>query len=653
MHTSNLLLELVILIGTATLGAALFERLRLPAIVGFLAAGVLIGPGVLGLIGDTEAVLELAEFGVVFLLFEIGLELPLDRLRRGWQGVLLAGGLQVSLTLLLSALIAVSLGTPGPTALVLGALVALSSTAVVIRLLSERGELDAPHGQLVVGILLFQDLCIVPFLLALPLLAAGSDLGAGPILIAVGRAVLALVVFTGLARFGLPPLLDRVAHLGSREIFSLVAILVVLGGALAAQSMGLTLAVGAFLAGMVLSSTPYGRQLFAEVVPLRGVLLGVFFTAAGMLLDPRILLSRPDAVALFFGGSVLLKAAVVFARSLVLRHGSRVAVLSALALAQTGGVLLRADACRAVRGIAGRRAGRGVHRGLGALAGDGAAPHAGGAAPRRAGCGRAAIGSPWRRSRSSTSLLIGYGLSGRTLGRVLGGLSVPWIAVEANAGTVRDARAKGEDVVFGDATREDLLLHVGVSNARAVVVAIDDPAATRLVVTLVRRLNPGAHIFARTRWVREVDRLAVSGASHVVADEMEGTFDLLAEVLRHEGIPSGSIERFLAEFREEGYGLVQALPELGIDPWLLELLESVTTEWLETGPHVDGQSLAGLSVRARTGAAILAVARGNATTPNPEPDMRLQAGDRLLVFGARSAVAAARGLLGVAEPGDG
>ncbi|MDJ0785171.1 MAG: cation:proton antiporter [Myxococcota bacterium] len=649
MHTSEQLLTLVILIGAAALGAALFERLRLPAVVGFLFAGALIGPGALGLVSDPEVVLTLAEIGVVFLLFEVGLELPLDQLRRRWSSLLLAGGIQVGATLGLTAVFSVVLGTSWQTGLVLGAMVALSSTAVVMRLLAERGELDAPHGQISVGILIFQDLCIVPFLLALPLLAAGSDLGLAPVGMAVGQAVLALVIFTGAARFVLPPLLDRVTRVGSREVFTLVAVVVVLGGALVAQAMGLTLAVGAFLAGIILSSTLYGTQLIAELVPLRGILLGAFFTAVGMLLEPDILVSQTDEVLLFFVASVALKAAIVFVTVWVLGNGSRVAVLSALALAQTGEfsfVLARAAGSAGL--LDEELAESFVAASVLSLVATPLLMRLGPTiAARLRGDGGESVSDDDEEDRI---VLIGYGMSGQTLGRVLTGIGVPWIAVESNAGSVREARAKGENVVFGDATREDLLRHVGVPRARAAVIAINDPTATRQVVTLTRRINPTAAIFARTRWVREVDRLAMSGANHVVADEMEGIFDLLAQVLRREGIPTGSIERFLEEFREEGYGLVQALPDLGIDPWLLELLESVTTDWIDAGPQVEGQTLLGLSVRARTGAAVLAVERRGATTPNPEAEMALRDGDRLLVFGSRSAVSEARALLGTPEP---
>jgi CPA2 family monovalent cation:H+ antiporter-2 len=273
--------ELLLILAVATVGGAVFERLRLPPIAGFLVVGALFGPGGLGWIDDPARVKAVAELGVVFLLFEIGLELPLGRLRRMWRPALIAGGLQVAITLLVVAAIAVALGAPPRAAAVLGALVAMSSTALVIGLLSQRGEIDAPHGQLAIGILLFQDLCVVPFLLAVPILAPGADARAFELVLALLRSLAALALFAAVARFVLPRLLDRIARMRSREIFTMVAFLAVMGSAVVAEKIGLTLAVGAFIGGLVLSLSPYAHQLYAEVVPLRGVLLGTFFTAVG------------------------------------------------------------------------------------------------------------------------------------------------------------------------------------------------------------------------------------------------------------------------------------------------------------------------------------------------------------------------------------
>ncbi len=313
MEVTHFLTDLVLLMVFATAGVALFERFRLPAIAGFLVVGALLGPGGVGLVSDPEQVRALAEFGVVFLLFEIALELPTDKLWRLWRISLLAGGLQVVLTVILVAAASSFLGVPPRTALVLGLLVAMSSTALVMGILNERGEIDAPHGQLVVGILLLQDICIVVFLLVIPILAGEEPTSAYPFLMALARAAAALAVFFVAARFILPRMLERVAKLRSQELFSMVAVLVVVGAAVSAERIGLTLAVGAFLAGLAVSSTPYGHQLFAELIPLRGVLLGVFFTAVGMLFDPEIALQHAGGVLLFVSAAVPLKAGIIVA----------------------------------------------------------------------------------------------------------------------------------------------------------------------------------------------------------------------------------------------------------------------------------------------------------------------------------------------------
>jgi len=653
VHESLPLGELVVLLALAAAGVALFERLRLPPIAGFLAAGALVGPGGLGLVDDSGAVRRVAEAGVVFLLFEIGLELPVERLRRLLRSGLAAGALQVAGTLAATAGVAAALGVPGRTALVLGALIAMSSTALVIRLLSERGELDAPHGQLSVAILLFQDLCIVPFLLAVPLLASPGALGAGALLGALARALLVGAAFYAVARFALPRVLSAAAGLRSRDVFSLVAVLVVVGAAVGAEKLGLGLAVGAFLAGLAAAASPWGHQLFAEVLPLRGVLLGVFFTAVGMLLDLRLAASEPGSVLLLFGATTLLKALLVAAAlGLVLRLGRRIAWLTALALAQTGEFSFVLGGAATAAGILDRELGQAfVAASVLSLV---ATPFVLRAGPALIDARRQPAAATPRESPAGMRdhvLVIGYGLAGRNLARVLQAIGIPWWAVDANPSSVAEARARAEErVVFGDATRPALLERLGVRSARLVVVAITDPLATRRIVALVRRLNPDAHVLARTRYVQDIDALQALGASTVVAEELEAAIDLVSWVLREFGLPSGAVERFVEELRDEGYALLQAPPGLALDPWLAELLEQVTTEWVEVpGGFIRERSIGELALRTRTGASVLAVERGGFTTPNPGPEFVLRAGDRLLVFGGSEAMARARALLADAE----
>jgi CPA2 family monovalent cation:H+ antiporter-2 len=648
MHEGLPLAELVVLLALAAAGAALFERLRLPPIAGFLVAGALVGPGGLALVSNPDAVRRVAEVGVVFLLFEIGLELPVERLRRLLRRGLAAGALQVAATLAATACVAAALGVPGRTAFVLGALVAMSSTALVVRLLSERGEVDSPHGQITIAILLFQDLCIVPFLLAVPLLASAGPVGIGPIAGALARAVVAGVAFYAVTRFALPRVLSAAAGLRSRDVFSLVAVLVVTGAAVGAESLGLGLAVGAFLAGLAGSASPWGHQLFAELLPLRGVLLGVFFTAVGMLLDPALALAEPGTVALLFLASTLLKALVVMAAvRFGLGHGRRVALLSGLALAQTGEFSFVLGGAATAAGILDRELSQAfVAASVLSLVATPFLMRAGPALADRRKPG-AARRAPQPEGMRDHALVIGYGLAGRNLARVLQAIGIPWWALDANPSSVAEAHARNEErVVFGDATRPALLEKLGVRSARVVVVAITDPLATRRIVALVRRLNPNAHVLARTRYVQDVDTLQALGANSVVAEELEAAIDLVSWVLREYGLPSGVVARFVDELRDEGYALLQAPPGVALDPWLAELLEQVSTEWVEVPEgFAPERSIGDLALRKRTGASVLAVERGGVNTPNPGPEFVLQAGDRLLVFGGGEAIARLRGLL--------
>jgi CPA2 family monovalent cation:H+ antiporter-2 len=653
VHGGLPLAELVVLLALAAAGAALFERLRLPPIAGFLVAGALVGPGGLALVSDPAAVRTVAEAGVVFLLFEIGLELPVERLRRMLKSGLAAGALQVGATLALTAAVAAALGVAGRTALVLGALVAMSSTALVVRLLSERSELDAPHGQLAVAILLFQDLCIVPFLLAVPLLASPDPLGFAPIAGALARAALAGGAFYAVTRFALPRVLSAAAGLRSREVFSLVAVLVVVGAAVGAEGLGLGLAVGAFLAGLAASASPWGHQLFAEVLPLRGVLLGVFFTAVGMLLDVRLAWQHAGLVAALLAAATLLKAVVV-AGSLgfVLRFPPRVALLAALALAQTGEFsFVLAAAATAAGLLDGELSQAFVAASVLSLVATPFLLRAGPALLDR-GARRPAAAAQPAQGLSGHVLVIGHGLAGRNLTRVLEATGIPWLAVDANPSSAAEAQSReGGHVVYGDATRPALLERLGVRSARIVVVAITDPLATRRIVSLVHRLAPNAKVLARTRYVRDVDTLQSLGAHVVVAEELEAAIDLLTHVLREFGLASGTVATFVDELRDEGYALLQTPPGVALDPWLAELLQQVTTEWVEVPagfPHA--QTLGGLALRTRTGASVLAVERAGITLPNPPAGHALAAGDRLLVFGGNAEIARVRALL-AADPG--
>jgi CPA2 family monovalent cation:H+ antiporter-2 len=504
-----------------------------------------------------------------------------------------------------------------------------------------------------VGILLFQDLCVVPFLIGVSILAARSTDTVANVAFDLARSLLQLVVFFLAARFAFPYLLDRAARVRSREIFTMVAVLAVVGSAVFAEWIGLTLAVGAFAGGLVLSASPYAHQLFAEVVPLRGLLLGVFFTAVGMLFDPAIAIDNAAGVAAYTAGVLVLKAGFIAAIvAFALRQGVRLGVLTGFALAQTGEFSFVLAAAASDADL--------LDEGLrqvfvaGSIATLVATPLLVGVAPRVARfLDRRAERAPLRAADGDgiehprhPVILVGFGLAGQNLARVLKARGIAYVAVDSNAGSVAAARSRGEPIFYGDATRRSILQRIGIADARLVAVAISDPIGTREVVTLARSLAPNIPILARTRYVLEVDELERAGATKVVAEEFESTLELVGETLQRFGVPEESITRFATELRGEGYEFMRT-PETILDPWLTDLLDEVATHWVDVAAGFEeGQSLDELGVRARTGATVVAVERSGSTTPNPDPSFQIQRGDRLLVLGSPESIERLRRLIG-------
>ena len=655
MEASTGLFEAVVLLALASAALATTEKLRLPSIVGFLLVGAVAGPGGFGLVSEPDRVRELAELGVVFLLFEIGLELPLDRMRTLYRPALLGGGFQVAATLAAGLALAHAAGLGFGTSFVLGAAVAMSSTAIVLRLLTDEGQIDAPGGQLSVAVLLMQDLAIVPILLLVPLLAGESE-GIGSVAFAIGQMALALGFVGASVWFFVPRLLDRVAQSRSGELFSFLAILIVLGSAWIAEELGLTLAVGAFLAGVAASASPYAHQLFSEVVPLRGVLLGIFFTAVGMFFVPEQILEAPlqllsDVVLIMLGKAIL----ILFAATLLLRRSLRVGLEAALILCQVGefsfvllGVANEAGLISPLlqqRFIAAAIVSLLISpfliRYAPLISGSVSEwlNHPGGSLPDAA---RGALAEDVRKR----VVVIGFGPAGQTLIRLMRSLDVPFVAVDTNPASALEAQRRGDPLVYGDATRPQVLAHLRVDRARLVAVAISDPLATRRIVSRIRSMAPDTPILARTRYVREVDRLSEAGASVVVAEEFEGSIELVARALETFELPHGAIARFTDALREEGYGAIRAPASLPIDPWVMELLDHTDTEWLEVPLGIETRpTLGDLDIRARTGSNILVIERGDQSFPNPPPSFGLAGGDRLLVLGGTENLTRLRALL--------
>jgi len=657
-----ILKELLLVMSLSLVTVYAVRRLRVPNIVGFLVAGIAIGPGALGLVKDRHAIEVLAEIGIVLLLFTIGVKISLKDLAR-MRGVLIgAGGLQVLITAVLVAGIAWLAGVEPNRAVFLGFLIALSSTAVVLKLLEDRGESGAPHGRLALGILIFQDLAIVPMMLLLPLLGRQGDASWGGALLALLESVVLLSVLIGAAVFVLPWLLERVVRTRSPEIFTLAVLVVVLGTAYLTSRIGLSLALGAFLAGIVVSESRYAAQILAEVTPFRDSLGGLFFVSIGMLVDPGIWVGAPVTTLGLVIALVTLKAAVVFAVALAFGFGTRAATLGALGLAQVGEFsFVLAEAGRDFRLFAGDLFQMFLSVSVLSMA---LTPLAMLAAPRLARIlQRAAL--PGRRKRTAVEdeapevrdptrplrdhvIIVGAGVAGQNVARVLRSLDVDHVFLELNPITVRQMQDTGERILYGDATKREVLAKARITRARVLVVTIPDPAAARQIVVIARGLNAEVILIVRTRFLTEVDGLYRLGANEVVPEEFVTAVELVGLVMATYGVPERHVTREKALIRHERYRMLRGAEAAGEPhPSLKALASSADFDEVVLAPDSPavGQDLRALALRSRAGVTVVGVERDGRVTGNPDPGFRLAARDGLLLFGAAEQLESARALL--------
>jgi CPA2 family monovalent cation:H+ antiporter-2 len=659
-----LLEDLLLLLVAAVPIAFIFNRLRLPAIVGFMVTGVLIGPYGLGLIRDAHAIEALAEVGVVLLLFTIGLEFSLRRIMEMRRLVFVGGGLQVTLTVLLVAAVTLFSGRPLPQSIFFGFLFALSSTAIVLKSYVDRAEVDAPHGRAGVGILLFQDLSIVPMMLLAPVLGGGGG-SAARVALTLGAAFAAVAGVVLAARVLVPRLLYGVVGLRSPEVFILTVVLLVLGTSWLTSLAGLSLALGAFIAGMVLSESEYSHQIVADILPFRDVFNSIFFISIGMLLSLGVLWADLPAVMGWVVALIIGKAALVLVVLRGLGSPLRVAATAGLGLAQVGEfsfILARVGVGNDLLGEAD------YQRFLAAsIISMMATPFLIKLAPRvgywlHAQLSPGTLLEPSVVGFTATEpdlrghvVIVGYGLNGRNLARVLRRVGVQYLVLELNAGAVREAASWGERIIYGDATRREVLHHARVEQARVIVLALSDPSATRRTLWLVRGMNPDAHVIVRTRYMSELEELRELGADAVIPEEFETSVEIFSRVLREYGVAREDIRRQVEAIRSEGYEMLRepALPTTTTRE-IAEALAGASTETLlvREGAPSANKSISELGLRTRTGVTVIALARGGRTEINPGPEAVIKAGDRLVLLGAPEQIDLAVELLVGTDVGD-
>ncbi len=637
--------NIVIIFGLAVGVIFVCSRLKIPSIVGFLLTGILAGPHGMALIESPEQVQVTAEIGVIFLMFSIGLEFSFKNLREIKRNVLLGGGLQVLLTVALVAAIAWVLGMPANQAVFLGFLVSLSSTAIVLKQLGEKAEMDTPQGKINLGILIFQDIIVVAMMLFTPLLGnVTAEMQSPGLILAKTAGVIILVIV--LAMYAIPPLLYQITRTQSRELFLLSIILICFAVAWLTASAGLSLSLGAFLAGLIIAESEYSHQAMANILPFIDTFTSIFFVSIGMLLNIQ---NMEETLALVLGFTVMLlliKGLVALFTTIVLGYPLRTAIIVGFSLCQVG----EFSFILAQSGIDYGLLGENLYQVF--LAASiltmmmtpflmDFAPRLAGAVyrwhlPERLRSGILSWASDIEEpvSMKDHLIIVGYGINGRNLSRAASFAGIPYAIMEINPETVKSEKERGETIFYGDATHEVVLNKVNIESARVMVIAISDSVATRRITDSVRRINPAIHIIVRTRFVADVHDLYELGANEVIPEEYETSVEVFARVLNRYQIPENEIECCIDQIRKEDYEMFRnrsrnaagqlPLPLSGVD---------IATVWVEPWHSVNGKTLAEINLRKNRGITVLAIYRGQEIISNPGADDIIKGGDKLIIIG--------------------
>ena len=653
----NGLNTILMLLAASVAVVALFRRLALPPIIGYLVVGMAIGPSALGLVDDTKDMHLIAEFGVVFLLFTIGLEFSFPQLNAMRWAVGVLGASQVVVCLILFGAGAWWLTGSAEAAVVLGGALALSSTAIVTKQLTEQLEIHTRHGRRAIGVLLFQDLAVVPLLIAIPILAGNSERSLGfEMGIALVKGVVVFAAMVWIGRKALRPIFHEVAQARSNELFTLTVLLIAIAAAWSTHLAGLSLALGAFLAGIMLGETEYRHQIDADIRPFRDVLLGFFFITVGMVIDLPVLLANLHWVVLISAAMMATKLVLVYAiaRSVdTPQDASRTAITLAnggefgfalIALAISAGLLTPDNSQLVLAAVV-----------LSMVAAPLLIRHNAALAERFAG----QPPSPIDADRSETDvsrvarplsdhvILCGYGRTGQNIARFLDQEGIDYLALDLDPQRVQEARSAGEPVSYGDCERREILAASGLDRARMVVLTFDSPATSLKVLEHTRGERPEIPVLARTRDDRWIERFEAAGATAVVPEVLEASLMLSSHVLALLGIPMARVFRHVRSVRGDRYRLLRGYfhgaerIDMEKADRFREQLHAIT---LSGKARAIGARLADLDLE-RHGVTVTAVRRGGIRGPQPEPETLLHDGDVLVCYGTPEALEHAEHIL--------
>jgi monovalent cation:H+ antiporter-2, CPA2 family len=646
-----LLKDIVIILLLSVIVLSVFHRLKAPTVIGFLITGIIAGPKGLGLVSAVDQVGILAEIGVVLLLFTIGIEISLKDLLKIKKYVLVGGSLQVLLTILMVFLILNHLGRPIGEAILLGFLVSLSSTAIVLRIIQEKAEFDSLHGRTILGILIFQDIIIVPMMLITPLLPGSlASSTESPLAIVVkGLALVALVIIS--AKWIMPSALYYIARTGDRELFMLSMIAICLGVARVSSMTGLSLGLGAFLAGLILSESPYSHQAFGNMLPLRNAFTSFFFVSIGMLVDVNFLIDNPGIIIIIALGVIALKALIAGSAIAFMGLPIRIIVLVGFALSQIGEFSFVLSKVGLENGLLSEEVYQmfldvtvltmGATSFIMAISPVIAEKAQKLPIPERLKSNINYERQEAKKTRQALNdhlIIVGYGINGRNVAKSAKAEGIPYIILETDPEIVRAEKKESEPIYYGDAAQEAVLQHVGIKDARVMVIAISDPGTSRRITDLARMLAPDLYIIVRTRYLEEMRPLNDLGANEVIPEEYETSIEIFCRVLERYDVPREEIEMFTAQLRSAGYSMFRSLSKEPYCDADIDIINNeVGTLKVFIGSPIEGRTIEDIGLN-EYGIALLALHRGAQAIQEIETGFTLQAGDIIVLLGSENKI---------------
>ncbi len=659
-----ILQDVVVILSLSVVVIYVFQRLQLPAILGLLITGMIAGPNGLSLVKATHEVEMLAEVGVILLLFIIGLEFSLKTLASLRNSVLIGGFLQVFLTIGIVWGLASLLDYSWRQALFVGFLVSLSSTAIVLKQLQIRGEHNAPHGRIALAILIFQDIIVVPMMLLTPILSGKEEVSGAQLLGLLLRAVAVVVVVLYGARYLIPKILEAVARTRNRELFILTVFVICFVVAWSTNQAGLSLALGAFLAGLIISESEYSYQATGIVLPFREIFSSFFFVSIGMLLDIQFFIAHLHIVLALALVVMFIKMLTILLAVAALSYPRRTAYMSALSLFQVGEFAFILAAIGAQYGLLDETLRQYfLATSIFTMA----------ATPfvidrtdaitdwwlKKTQGSRLVIHGTHRTEEAANAgaevqledhvIIVGYGFNGRNIALAAQRAHIPFVVVELNPDQVHKAREEQMPIHFGDATNDVILEHLRVHQARVAVVTINDPLASRKIVSQIRSLCSNIHIIVRTHYVKDMDEFFLLGADEIIPEEFESSVEIFTRLLNKYLVPQDEIEAFVQHIRADKHQKQRpeaswdAAPVAGID---IPNFNISCFRILESNNLLKDKTLREADIRNRYGLTVAAIQRQDAYLTDMKANTRLQLGDRVFIMGQPEAIANFSELMG-------